>query len=290
MSFASRQTLHRRLAGAFAIAVALAVPGCSTLESFNIFAPPKYATKVVEVSPADVEYNQGLARMQAGDAKGAARKFKAIQDDYPGTEYARKGLLMETYAEYTGGEYDTAVQTADRYNNAYPKSADAPYIYYLAGMSYYDQVLDISRDQTSAERALQIFGLLLQKYPTSEYANDAKFKAQVMREQLAGKEMSIGRFYLARRNFTAAVNRFHGVLAKYQDTEQAKEALYRLVEGYLGLGIVSEAQTAAAVLGHNFPDSRWYKDAYGLLQGKGLSPQEDTGSWISKLYKPVVAG
>jgi outer membrane protein assembly factor BamD len=137
---------------------------------------------------------------------------------------------------------------------------------------------------------LQVFSALVQKYPKSEYVEDAKYKIQVTRDQLAGKEMSVGRYYLARKNYTAAVNRFRAVLAKYQTTRHAEEALYRLTEAYLGLGIAPEAQTAAAVLGHNFPDSQWYTDAHKLLAGGGLQPSEDRGSWISKAFQKVGLG
>ena len=135
---------------------------------------------------------------------------------------------------------------------------------------------------------MEAFQDLVKKYPKSEYVEDAKFKIDVTQDQLAGKEMSIGRFYLNRHNYTAAINRFRNVLQYYQTTRHAPEALYRLVEAYLGLGVADEAQTAAAVLGHNFPDSQWYKDAYSVLQGKGLSPQENSNSWISKIYHVVV--
>jgi outer membrane protein assembly factor BamD len=130
----------------------------------------------------------------------------------------------------------------------------------------------------------------VQKYPKSEYVEDAKYKIQVTRDQLAGKEMSIGRYYLARKNYTAAVNRFREVLAKYQTTRHAEEALYRLTEAYLGLGIANEAQTAAAVLGHNFPDSVWYNDSYKLLASDGLKPEENRGSWISRAFQKVGLG
>jgi outer membrane protein assembly factor BamD len=135
-----------------------------------------------------------------------------------------------------------------------------------------------------------VFTSLVQKYPRSEYVEDAKFKIQVTRDQLAGKEMSVGRFYLARKNYTAAVNRFREVLAKYQNTRHAEEALFRLTEAYMGLGVTNEAQTAAAVLGHNFPDSQWYKDSYKLLAGGGLKPEENRGSWISKAFSKVGLG
>ena len=194
---------------------------------------------------------------------------------------------MQAAAQYQGGQYDDAIDAGGRYYKLYPDSPDAPYALYLEAMSYYSQVPDISRDQAQAGKALDLFNQIVTKYPNSEYANDAKYKLQVTRDQLAGKEMSVGRFYLARKNYTAAVNRFREVLAKYQTTRHSEEALLRLTEAYLGLGITSEAQTAAAILGHNYPDSEWYKDAYALLQTDGLEPHEDTGSWISKTFKRV---
>ena len=159
---------------------------------------------------------------------------------------------------------------------------------YLQANSYYMQIPDISRDQEKTAKALETFQSVVQKYPKSDYADDAKYKIQVTQDQLAGKEMSIGRFYLTRRNYTAAINRFRNVLQYYQTTRHAAEALYRLVEAYLGLGITEEAQTAAAVLGHNFPDSDWYHNAYDLLKGKGLSPHDFGGSWISSIWHTVV--
>ncbi|MGA2794139.1 MAG: outer membrane protein assembly factor BamD, partial [Roseiarcus sp.] len=191
---------------------------------------------------------------------------------------------------YQGGDYDNAEQSAEHYAKLYPDTPETAYALYLEAMSYYNQIPDISRDQERAGKALALFEQIVQKFPNSEYVDDSKFKVQVTRDQLAGKEMSVGRFYLNRRNYTAAINRFRNVLANYQTSRHSEEALYRLTEAYLGLGITGEAQTAAAVLGHNFPDGQWYKDAFALLQGGGLSPNEDQGSWISKLYHSVVPG
>jgi outer membrane protein assembly factor BamD len=155
-------------------------------------------------------------------------------------------------------------------------------------MSHYKQIPDVTRDQDRSEKALAGLQELVQKYPTSEYAADAKAKIQITRDQLAGKEMEVGRFYLERRNFPAAINRFRDVVSKYQTTRHAEEALERLVEAYMALGITAEAQTAAAVLGHNFPDSPWYKDAFALLQNGGLEPREEKSSWLSKIYRGVI--
>ena len=271
-------------------ALALSLGGCSTFDSLgslNPFGGEKYETKILADVPAADIYDQAVARLAKKDTSGAAKKFGQLEKDYAYSDWARKGLLMETAAQFQGGQYQDAIDSGGRYYKLYPNSPDAPYALYLQAMSYYSQVPDISRDQTQAGKALDLFNEIATKYPNSEYANDAKYKIQVTRDQLAGKEMSIGRFYLARKNYTAAVNRFREVLAKYQTTRHTEEALMRLTEAYLGLGVSSEAQTAAAILGHNFPDSQWYKDSYALLQSDGLEPHEDTGSWISKAFKKV---
>jgi outer membrane protein assembly factor BamD len=292
--FHAPQSLIRRARSGLLMAalalVAAPLAGCSSLDSLNPFGGEKYETKLLPDVPAEQIYDQGLARLQKKDGEGAAKKFGELEKQYPYSQWARKGLLMQVYSQYEGGQYDDAAATATRYIGLYPSSPETPYAAYLMGMSYYKQIPDISRDQENAERALQVFTSLVQKYPKSEYVEDAKFKIQVTRDQLAGKEMSVGRFYLARKNYTAAVNRFREVLAKYQNTRHAEEALYRLTEAYLGLGVTNEAQTAAAVLGHNFPDSPWYQDSYKLLAGGGLKPEESKGSWISKAFAKVGLG
>ena len=275
---------------AFVAALAVSAAGCSTLESLNPFGGEKYETKLLPEEPADTIYDQGLARLQKGDGEGAAKKFAELEKQYPFSSHSRKGLIMQTYSQYQGGQYDDAIATAQRYIGLYPSSPDAPYAMYLAAMSYYNQVPDISRDQERAEKSLQLFTSLVEKYPKSEYVEDSKYKIQVTRDQLAGKEMSVGRFYLTRKNYSAALGRFRDVVGKYQTTRHVEEALYRLTEAYLALGIVNEAQTAAAVLGHNYPDSQWYKDAFAILKGGGLQPNEDSGSWISKSFKKLGLG
>ncbi|MDP4594162.1 MAG: outer membrane protein assembly factor BamD [Beijerinckiaceae bacterium] len=268
-------------------AMLLPVAACSTVESFsslNPFASPKYKTKIEPDVPAQGTYDQGLARMAKRDYGGAAKKFEELEKQHPFTQWSRKGLLMSTYAYYEGGKYDEASASALRYVNLYPSTKETPYAMYLVGMSLYNQIPDITRDQEYAERSIIVFNQLIEKYPKSEYVEDAKYKVTVAKDQLAGKEMSVGRFYLKRKNFGGAINRFRNVLAKYQTTRHVEEALYRLVEAYLGLGIVHEAQTAAAVLGHNYPDSQWYKDAYALLTGRGLQPKRSPGSWVARLF------
>lgn len=275
--------------GAAAVAALSAtLAGCSTLENFNPFAGEKYKMEVEPVVPASTAYDQGLAKLANGDPTGAAKKFTDLGKKYPGSDWARKGLLMTTYAQFQAGEFDDAAGSAQRYVKDYPKTQEAAYALYLEAQSHYAQILDISRDQDHAAKALELFKQLVATYPNSEYVSDAKAKIQVTTDQLGGKEMSIGRFYLNRRNYTAAINRFRNVLTYYQTTRHAEEALYRLVEAYMGLGVTDEAETAAAILGHNFPDGEWYKNAYALLKSGGLSPQEHRGSWMTKLFHMVV--
>ena len=270
------------------IALALAGSGCSMIDQFNPFGSEKYKMEVTPDVPASKTYDQGLDKLANGSPAEAAKKFTELGKQYPSSDWARKGLLMTVYANYQAGDYTTAETSAERYLKDYPNSPEADYVLYLQANAYYMQVPDISRDQEKTAKALETFQSVVQKYPKSEYVDDAKYKIQVTEDQLAGKEMSIGRFYLNRRNYTAAINRFRNVLQYYQTTRHAAEALYRLVEAYLGLGITEEAQTAAAVLGHNFPDSQWYHDAYDLLKGKGLSPHDFGGSWMSTIWHTVV--
>ena len=271
------------LAGATA-----ALASCSMFDDFNPFGAEKYKMVIEPDVPASKAYDQGLAQLADGAPQDAAKKFTDLGEKFPDSDWARKGLLMTTYAQYEAGDFDSTESSAERYVKLYPKSQEAAYALYLEASSYYRQIPDISRDQERAAKALVAFQQVVKDYPKSEYVEDSKYKIQVTMDQLAGKEMSIGRFYLNRRNYTAAINRFRNVLTAYQTTRHSEEALYRLVEAYLGLGITDEAQTAAAVLGHNFPDGQWYKDAYNLLKSGGLSPQENQQSWISKLYHSVV--
>ncbi|SFK23504.1 outer membrane protein assembly factor BamD [Methylocapsa palsarum] len=296
-SLAAQKPVSARMLTVFRIAavsaLALQGAGCSSLDSLNpmnLFSGDKYKPEVVPEVPADDIYNQGLARLQKKDYSSASKKFGELDKQYPYSQWQKKGLLMTTFSQYEAGSYDDAIASAQRYISLYPTSPDVPYATYLAAMSYYNQIPEISRDQERAAKAAVLFGQIIEKYPKSEYTEDSRYKLQVVRDQLAGKEMLVGRYYLNQRNFPAAINRFREVLAKYQTTRHAEEALMRLTEAYLALGIPNEAQTAAAVLGHNFPDSIWYKDAYALLQTDGLQPHEDQGSWISKSFHKLGLG
>src|ERR1700746_337890 len=241
--------------------------------------------------PADKLYNEGLYLMnERSDPKGASKKFEEVDREHPYSDWARKSLLMSAYAYYQAGDYDNCIGSATRYVTLHPGSPDAAYAQYLIAASHFDQIPDISRDQNRTEKAIAALEEVVRKYPTSEYSVTAKAKIQAARDQLAGKEMDIGRYYMEKRDYTAAINRFKTIVTQYQTTREVEEALFRLAEAYMSIGIVGEAQTAAAVLGHNFPDSRWYKDAYDLVKSRGVEPSENTGSYISKAFKKLGLG
>jgi outer membrane protein assembly factor BamD len=240
---------------------------------------------------ADRLYNEGLYLLNVKhDSKAAAKKFEEVDRQHPYSEWARKSLIMTAFAHYQSGEYDECLGAAQRYITLHPGSPDAAYAQYLIGASNFEQIPDITRDQARTEKAMGALEEVVRKYPTSEYAVSAKQKIEVARDQLAGKEMEIARYYLDKKDYTGAINRFKVVVTKYQTTRHVEEALMRLTEAYMALGIVEEAQTAAAVLGHNFPDSVWYKHAYALVKGGGREPSENQGSWISKAFRKVGLG
>ena len=271
----------RAFAGVVALAF-LAAPtmGCSMLDIF------KKQEDYVPDQPADKLYNEGLFLLNNKEQyDDAARKFDDVERQNPYSEWARKALLMSAYAYYQGGKYDDCINSAKRYVTLHPGSSDAAYAQYLIGASYYDQILDVNHDQARADKAISALEEVVRKYPDTEYAVQAKKKINLARDQLAGKEMEVGRFYMKKRDFTGAINRFKVVVTHYQTTREVEEALERLTEAYISLGILDEAQTAAAVLGHNFPDSPWYKDAYKLVKSAGGEPNENKESWMSRAFK-----
>ena len=270
------------------LAIALLAGSLGACSSFDFFSKKDDAAPD---EPADRLYNEGLYLLNAKkDPKEAVKKFEEVDRQHPYSEWARKSLIMTSYAYYQAGEYDDCVNSAKRYITLHPGGADAAYAQFLIGSSYFDEIPDITRDQARTEKALAALDEVIRKYPASEYAVSAKQKIEVARDQLAGKEMEIGRYYLKKKDYTGAINRFKVVVTKYQTTRHVEEALMRLTESYMALGIVDEAQTAAAVLGHNFPDSSWYKHAYSLVKTGGVEPSENTGSWISKAFKKVGLG
>jgi outer membrane protein assembly factor BamD len=236
----------------------------------------------VETDPPETLYNQGLANMKAGKMAEASRKFDAIDRQSPFTEWARKALVMSTFTKYRMGNNDDAISTGNRYLKQYPRSDDSAYVQYLVGLSYSKQIADVTQDQKPAARTIDAMTKVVNDYPNSEYVEDAQAKIRFARDQLAGKEMQIGRYYLERKEYLAAIQRFRTVVEQYSNTNQVEEALSRLTETYYAMGLVEEAQTAAAVLGRNYPDSQWYADSYKLLQSGGVEPRENKGSWISR--------
>ena len=269
------------MAGVIALAFAAApLMGCSMFNKDDDYVPD---------SPADMLYNQGLYLLNnKQDYKEAAKKFDEVDRENPYSDWARKALLMSAYSYYQAEEYTECVNAAKRYVTLHPGSPDAAYAQYLIGASYYDQILDVSRDQDRANQAIDALQEVVRKYPASEYAVSAKKKIDMARDQLAGKEMDVGRYYMSKRDFIGAINRFKVVVTQYQTTRHVEEALMRLSEAYVSLGLIDEAQTAAAVLGHNFPDSPWYKDAYNLVKTAGGEPTtENKGSWISRAFSKM---
>lgn len=259
--------------------------GCDTLGS--LWAPKEEQFE----EPADKLYNEGLYLLNTKrDLRTAAKRFEEVDRQHPYSDWARRSLIMSAYTYYQAGMYEESITTSRRYIQLHPGSPDAAYAQYLIGSCYFDQIRDVTRDQDRTERAMAAFDEVVRKYPNSEYAVSAKRKIDVGRDQLAAREMMVGRYYMERRDYTGAINRFKIVVTRYQTTRHVEEALLRLTEAYLSLGIVGEAQTSAAVLGHNFPDSRWYKDAYALVQRRGLKPSENRSSWISQAFRKLGVG
>jgi len=292
----ARSSCARIVARVLAVTFAAGLlPACSNFTNsfpseFNFFNSFR-KDDVAADEPADKLYNEGLYLLnERKDAKGAAKKFEEVERQHPYSETARRSLIMSSYAYYEAKMYEESITAAKRYVTLHPGSSDAAYAQYLIGSSYFDEIPDISRDQGRTEKALQALDEVIRKYPTTEYASSAKRKIEVARDQLAGKEMGVGRYYLERKDFTGAINRFKVVVTQYQTTRHVEEALMRLTEAYMALGIIGEAQTAAAVLGHNFPDSVWYKDAYNLVKAGGREPVAAEGSWITRAFKKTGLG
>ncbi|HEX4552508.1 MAG TPA: outer membrane protein assembly factor BamD [Xanthobacteraceae bacterium] len=271
---------------ALAPVLLLLLSGCSAWNSMFGEKDP-----VLPDEPADRLYNEGVFLLnEKKDFKASAKKFEEVDRQHPYSEWARKSLVMSAFAYYEAGAYDESINAAKRYITLHPGSSDAAYAQYLIGASYFDQIPDVTRDQTRTERAISALEEVTRKFPNTEYSDSARKKIEVARDQLAAKEMNVGRWYQEKKDFTGAINRFKVVVTQYQRTRHVEEALARLTECYMTLGIVLEAQTAAAVLGHNFPDSTWYKDAYRLVKAGGLEPEENKGSWISKAFKTLGVG
>ena len=238
----------------------------------------------ISEKPVEELYSDANKAFADGDYKIAAKNFEEVERQYPYSQWATRAQLMAAYAEYQGRDYDSAVATLDRFIQLHPGNKEAAYAYYMRAICFYERITDISRDQSithEAEKALQD---VVSRFPDSSYARDAEAKLSLVQDQLAGAEMEVGRFYLKRHVFTAALPRFQTVIAQYQTTSQVPEALHRIVECTLALGLKQEAQATAAVLGHNFPGSEWYQKSYDLLGGENLTPKADSESWVGKAW------
>lgn len=226
-------------------------------------------------APVDELYNNAMDLLQDGDYIAAARAFEEVERQHPYSQWATRGELMAAFALYQANEYDEAVAAAERFVDLHPGNKDVPYAFYLIGTSHYERISDVGRDQRMTELALAAFDELVRRFPDSDYARDASLKIDLTRDHLAGKEMEIGRYYLGQAKYIAAINRFRNVVDQYQTTTHVPEALHRLTESYLALGVQREATKTAAVLGHNFPGSPWYQDSYALLTGEYVELPEE---------------
>lgn len=243
--------------------------------------------RYVELS-VDRLYNRAFKQLDKKRYRFAAAAFDEVERQHPYSAWARRAQLMSAYSHYLSNNYDEAILASQRFVALHPGNSSAPYAYYLIGICYYEQIQDVGRDQRMTEMSLIAFNQLVRRYPDSEYARDARLKIDLTLDHLAGKEMAIGRWYLKKGYTLAGIIRFRNVVAKYQMTNHTPEALHRLTEAYLSLGIVKEAQATAAVLGYNFPGNVWYGDSYALLEGKGLEPQRPEGrSWLARLWNNV---
>lgn len=259
--------------------------GATAAASSTALAPDMAAAQ--ENAAVAKAYNDALASLNDGSYKDALKGFGEVERQYPYSNYATQAILMEAYIGYKLGKWDDAINSAQRYITLHPGGKDVGYAYYLSAVSFYDQIGNTKHDQSETKKALDALEEVSQRFPGTPYAADAAQKVLVARDHLAGKEMEVGRYYYRQGAYLAGINRFKTVVTNYRNTSQTPEALYRLTEGYMALGVVSEAQTAAAVLGTNYPNSEWYKDAYQLVSSDGKAPEANSESWITKAFKAV---
>ncbi len=269
---------RRRMAAIVVLGATLVLGACSSNDDAEI---------AYEERPVEQIYTKALDLLNEGRFRQAAAEFDEVERQHPYSQWARRSMLMASYCYYETNEYDSSILAAQRFLALHPGNKDAAYAYYLMGVSFYEQISDVGRDQKMTQNALATLAEVVRRFPNTEYARDARLKIDLTIDHLAGKEMEIGRYYLYQHSYVAAVNRFRAVIISYQTTTHVPEALHRLTEAYLSLGIVTEAQTSAAILGYNFPGSSWYQDSYDLLAGNDLKPDENQDSWISKAWNSV---
>jgi outer membrane protein assembly factor BamD len=242
-----------------------------------------------QLGPQDI-YKQAELELEQGDPEGAVKLFTEIERLYPYSEFAKRALIMSAFAYHSDRDYENSRAAAQRYIDFYPADEDAAYSQYLLAISYYDQIDQVGRDQGLTFQALQALRTVIERYPDTEYAKSSILKFDLAFDHLAGKEMEIGRYYLKRGHYTSAINRFRVVVEEFQTTSHTPEALHRLVEAYLSLGLTDEAQTAGAVLGHNFQSTTFYEDSFALLKGRGLDAAPKGTGWLVDIYRQVIQG
>ncbi len=234
--------------------------------------------------PVDELYTTAQDLLDKGEFREAGRAFEEVERQHPYSQWAVRSQLMAAYSYYEANDYEEAIAAARRFIELHPGNPDTPYAHYLIGMSYYERISDVQRDQEMTEEAMKAFEELIRRFPDTDYARDARLKMDLARDHAAGKHMEIGRYYQKRGQYVGAINRFRTVVEQFQTTTHVPEALHRLTECYLALGVREEAQNAAAVLGYNFPGSPWYERSYALLQGERLAPARAAGSWLGRLF------
>lgn len=264
-----RHNLCRRLPALVAGCLAISLAACSTSDQEG-----EYVER-----PVEELYNTAVDAALGGNFRSAAPLFDEVERQHPYSVWATQAQLMAAYSLYQSNQYDEAINALDRFMQLNPGHASVDYVYYLKGLCYYEQIVDVGRDQKLTRNALETFQELVKRFPGGVYARDARLKIDLTLNHLAGKEMAIGRYYQSRNRHLAAINRFRTVVQQYDTTEQVPEALHRLAESYLALGLDKEASKVAAVLGHNYPGSEWYRDSYGLLTSEHpvAGPEEDKG-------------
>ncbi|KJS42708.1 MAG: competence protein ComL [Roseovarius sp. BRH_c41] len=262
----------------------MAIAGCGNKESVE------RGTVNYENYTAQQIFERGEYDLAQRDPELAATSFAEVERLYPYSDLAKRAVIMQAFAHHQAKEYEESRAAAQRFIDFYPTDEDAAYAQYLLALSYYDQIDEVGRDQGLTFQALQSLREVIERYPDSEYANSAILKFDLAFDHLASKEMEIGRYYLKRDNFAAAANRFRVVVEDFQTTTHTAEALHRLVESYLSLGLVNEARTAGAILGHNFQGTDWYEDSYKLLTGRGYTLEAAGDGWLQQIYRQTVQG
>ncbi len=247
-------------------------------------------TESLEAYAPEQIYERGEFELNRARNEDAAYFFSEVERLYPYSNWAKRALIMQAYSYHQDKDYPNSRAAAQRYIDFYPADEDAAYAQYLLALSYYDQIDEVGRDQGLTFQALQALRTVIEVYPDSEYATTAILKFDLAFDHLAAKEMEIGRYYLRRNHFTAAINRFRVVVEDFQTTSHTAEALFRLIEAYLSLGLVDEAQTAGAILGYNYQSSEWYEDGYKLLTSQNLKMRDRGNNWLSNIYRQSIKG